>query len=290
MPRAVRLLPLFVLALALTSVRGSASDSDPAVEGSAMVDYSKPATFKVGSWVRYLTVVKGESGAYQEYYTTLIIGGEEELWGEPGFWIETLTEDVGDFPKTLASMVSYQAFGDSLAVKRPGWFLRKHIREFDAQGEPVEMIQRRDANEMKIRAANRRRLEDNPNRPSAEFDTLGVDTVNVPYGSYRGVRVRETNRLVDESAKADSTIEVHRLEVRTRSMSDDVPITHLVREAITDVIEIKSWRTGFSSGARTRLVERASGVTRVVGYGVGDYPATVVPKRVRMKSLLPNGR
>lgn len=291
MRRAVRSLTALAACVALVAIANrpaSSQDTHAAIDGMAMVDYSKAPNFEVGTWVKYHTVVRGATGYFQEYWTTLIVTGEEKFWGERGFWLETVSEDPGDHPKSVASFVSYDAFGDSLSALRPTWFQRKHVREFAPNGEPIELVQRRDANELKLRASQRGKLEIDPNRPPPVYDTLGVDTTMVPLGTWRGPLFRERRQLTDPRATADSTIEVYRREVRVRRMGDPIPITRMVREDVVEEVAAKHWKTGVSAEAKERLVERAVATTTVVGFGKGNHPEPVAtPKRARGKRLPP---
>lgn len=263
-------------------------DTDAAIDGVGMVDYSKAPDFEVGSWVRYYTVVRGATGHFQEYWTTLVISGEEEFWGDRGFWLETITEDPGAHPKQVASLVSYDAFGDTAAVRQPTWFLRKTVRELDGAGRPIEMVQRRDANELRMRSSQRRRGELDPNRPDPLYDTLAVDTTIVPLGTWRGPLYREFRRLTEPRTTADSTIEIYRKETRVRRMGAGIPITSMAREDVEEEISSKHWKTGFSAQARERVIERAVARTMLVGFGKGNLPELVAtPERARGKRLTP---
>ena len=194
------------------------------IDGSEMVDYTRAPNFGVGSWVTYHAVSNSALGYHSDYFITLLIAGEEEFWGERCFWLETWTKDAGADTFYTASLISYSAFGDTAAVNHIGWFVRKTIQHLGADGEPEQMLNKRDATEFKLRAKDRNKRVEEGKETEKLIDTLGVDTVAVPRGRFRGPVVREINRLVENAFRGDSTIYYIRQETRTRKLAEAMPI------------------------------------------------------------------
>lgn len=281
--RRATLVLLAVFALLALLPRTGATVSDDAIDGTLMVDFTRPPTFKVGSWVRYRSVATSKLGFSRNYTMTLLIAGEEDLWGDRCFWLETWTHHAGkESPGVTASLISYSAFGDTAAKFHATWFIRKMVTGpgSSVQGEPDYSLWTRDNEELK------RRRSELPKEAAATrgttYDTLGVDTVVVPRGSYRGAVVRERNRIISEAMRGDSTYRQEREEIRTRKLSTDVPITHMVREDVLDTQMRRGWITGRSSEAKEELLEQGVMRTLVEDYGTGGLQPRILPARLRM--------
>jgi len=67
---------------------------------------------------------------------TVLIAGEEDFWGDPGFWIETWTDEPGRPPETQAALMSYEIFGDTSAVERLQLYMRKTVSMQNEDGSP----------------------------------------------------------------------------------------------------------------------------------------------------------
>ena len=113
------------------------------------------------------------------------------------------------------------------------------------------------------------------------YDKLGVDTVSVPRGNYRGKVVRESSQIAAEFMKGDSTYRDTRVETRTRNMADEIPITHMAREVVHDVQTRRGWITGRSSELKETLLEEGTMRTMVIEYGHGDLKPLVIPARLQ---------
>jgi hypothetical protein len=281
MRRATALLVAACLGLAVLLAAPPIPAAVKSLDSSMMVDYSGRPGFQVGSWVRYRVTSRSKLGVAEDYYITMLIGGEEDFWGDPGFWLETwVTNDAGDTSAT-ASMVSYSAFGDTAAARHLTWFLRKMVTGQHGPGGGAEVtVWTRDGNEIRQRAKDQPR--DLITARGTTFDTLGVDTTVVPRGSFKGKVVRERTAIIAEQMKGDSTYRYQREEIRTRKMSDEVPITHMVREDVVDTQTRKGWITGHSGESEEEVLERGVMATILVGYGVGEIAPGVTPARVRM--------
>jgi hypothetical protein len=266
--------------LTLVPSRGSAVN-DRVIDGSLMVDYTRPPEFKVGSWVRYHTIASSKLGFRRNYTLTLLIAGEEDLWGDRCFWLETWTQHEGESPAVTASLISYSAFGDTATTHHATWFIRKMITGpgDEATGEPEFSLWTRDNDEI------RRRRSELPKEArttrGTTFDTLAVDTAVVPRGSYRGPVVRERNRIISEAMRGDSTYRQEREEIRTRKLAKEIPITHMVREDVVDTQMRRGWITGRSGEAKEELLEEGIMRTLVMEYGTGGLEPQLLPKRLQ---------
>ena len=271
------------LALIAALPRSGSAVDDQTIDGTLMVDFGRAPSFKVGSWVRYHCVANSKLGYHRNYVLTLLVAGEEDLWGDRCFWLESWTDNEGkEGPGIAASLVSYSAFGDTAAKSHATWFIRKMVTgpNGPAPGEPDVSLWTRDNEEIK-----RRRSElpkDAATTRGTTYDTLGVDTVAVPRGAYRGPVVRERNRVISELMKGDSTYHQEREEIRTRKLSWDVPITHMVREDVVDTQHRRGWITGHSSEGKEEELEKGVMQTIVIDYGTGGLEAKAVPARLRM--------
>ena len=248
------------------------------MDGSGMVDYTRPPKLEVGSWVKYRMQSTSLQGFKDDYTITVIIAGEEEWWGDPCFWVETWTEDVGQPKRAMASLMPYSMFGDSMASKHVTWFLRKSIQGVGADGKPQEVIHRRDDNEMFARRAGAQ-----DEGVETKRDTLGRDSTTVPLRRFSDcLKTHQNIRIVEQVTKGDSAIYYERNEARTRYLTNDVPITSLVREDVDDHQQGRSWKLGESSKAGPlKTLERARGSFVLVGMGKGDLTPELVPEEVR---------
>ena len=281
MRRAIARIALFTLGISLLAPLGGDAAVDDTIDGTLMVDYSKPPTFKVGSWVRYHGTANSLLGFRRDYVLTLLIAGEEEVWGDRCFWLETWTEHKGKEPNVSTSLISYTAFGDTTALKRGTWFIRKMVTgPAGKPGEPEFSLWTRDKEEVRRSKAELQKLDVGMIRGTT-YDTLGVDTVSVPRGTYRGSVVRERSTITLETMKGDSTYRDMRVETRTRKMSDEIPITHMVRENVLDTQKRRSWITGKSSELKETMLEEGVMRTMVIEYGQGGLKPKVLPARLQ---------
>ena len=177
--RRARLIPAFALlaAVALAAPAG-AIDVSTHVNGVGMVDYStgKP-DFHVGSWARYHVTAKSELGMSDDYIVTVLIAGEEEFWGDRGFWVETWTEIPGHGTSTTATLMSYSIFGDTLALPHLQVYMRKTIVAVNEDGSVEENLYERAETSMQSRTPVGGQVLWN-------WVPLGRDTVVTPKGTF----------------------------------------------------------------------------------------------------------
>ena len=134
---------LLVTAASIATAQASTVERVPdIIDGSGMVDFSKRPSFTVGSWVKYRTTGSSLQGHRDDYTVTLLVAGEEVFWGEPCLWLETWVEKSDTRSTPIASLISYTAFGDTMASKRVLWFIRKTIHGMLPDGSLVESVSR----------------------------------------------------------------------------------------------------------------------------------------------------
>lgn len=267
MRRAIALCALVLVgAVLFTAAVRAKEQAVDRINGIGLVDYSSKPTFKVGDWVRYRMTGQSEMGMSDDYEITVLIAGEEEFWGDRGFWIETWTDKPGALPKTVATLMSYSIFDDSLPIQHMQVYQRKTITETDEQGNPVEIITKPAASMLTTRNLFKKPL-------MWDVDTLGSDTVTTPTGTYaaRKVSIRQgtgATATIGDSSRYDEV-----RENRMVWMTPKVPITHVARESIENVIARRTWMLGRSAEGSPLLTrERGVGLARLVAAGSGLKP------------------
>jgi hypothetical protein len=233
------------------------------VNGIGLIDYRRKPDFKVGDWVKYRITGTNTTGAQDDYMVTVIIAGEEDLWGEDGFWVETWTEARGEPPMGTATFMSYGIFEDSLPVQRMLLYQRKTINESDEQGNPVQVVLRRSPASLKLRTP----FDD---QVRMDIDTLGQDTVRVPRGEFRVVKVRTRQGKSTTRDVGDSTDYSEIWDSRTDYITHQIPITSVVREEIETTFQQRKWQIGRSEDAPPmRTLDHSLGEARLIDFGSG---------------------
>jgi hypothetical protein len=296
MRRAVRTC-LFLFAaccwLAPAIVHAAAQQVD-LVNGIGLIDYSHKQRFKPGTWLKYRVTGSSEAGMSDDYIVTLLIAGEETFWGEDCFWVETQTE-LKNKPggHILATLMSYSIFDDSLPLPHMQLYSRKMISEIDERGRPVQQVTKRPPSALTTRKGPGTQAP-----LTVKYDTLGVDTVVTPPGSFDCKKISIEQGVAATSEVGDSTIRTEVHEDRVTYMNRRIPITSLAREDIVNKIERKSWKAGESQNAEVRVMDHATGSARLIAFGEGMQPQLVpvtarsaikerrtsaAPKRVRAR-------
>ena len=278
MRRAIFSITVLASALALLPA-GARSQQTQITNGIGLIDYNPPPHFKVGTWAKYHVTGHSILGHSDDYIVTIGIAGEERLWGEDCFWVETTTESKNQGSTSIASLMSYSVFGDSLPFADMQYYIRKNITEADELGNPVEVISRRPPVTLKTRAGKERNL-------SWHIDTLGVDTIHVAKGTYVCKRVQTRQDLGIEAQRGDSTLYSENKDHRETFISRLVPLTGIVREDIDFTSTLRSWMIGRSKDAPTNVVSHAVGQAVLVDFGE-DYQPTIVAasKRHSLREL-----
>ena len=273
MRRAIAALSL-LLALAALDAPRSRADTNAIMNGIGLIDYRHKPDFKIGDWVRYQMKGHSELGASDDYELTVMIAGEEDFWGDPGFWVETWVDMPGIPPQTRASLVSYEIFSDTVATQRLLLYTRKMISMLNEDGTAKMDINKPSASTLK-----QRREVQNPVRFS--LDTLGTDTVVTPKGTFKPLKVLMKQGTGATQMVGDSSLYTEVRENRTSWYTLEVPITHLAREDIESINAHKSWLTGRSGDALPLAIrDRGLGSARLVDFGHGAS-ARLVPERLR---------
>lgn len=273
MRRAILLLLLAAAARTLVPAPVAAASSAP-LNGIGLIDYTRKPTFKVGDWVKYRMSGKSELGMTDNYDVTVLIAGEEDFWGDPGFWLETWTDAPGLAPATEASLMSYEIFGDTSAVERLQMYMRKAVTMLNEDGSA-----RFDINKPAASILKTRREVKNPVRWTR--DTLGVDTVQTPKGVYKTLKVLLKQGTGATQTVGDSSVYTELRENRTSWYTDEVPITHIAREDIENIAARKSWLVGRSAEATALTTrDRGLGSARLLDYGHG-LAARLLPEYLR---------
>ena len=275
MTRAFSLLIAALLTAGLVAL-ASATRVDRApdvIDGSGWVDYSQRPNFQVGSWVKYRTQGSSLLGHQDDYVVTILIAGEELWWGEPCFWVETWTEKNGRTLPT-ASLLSYSAFGDTMATRHILWFIRKNIDGMNAEGEPEIVLYSRDPAEFRLRKVN---WEEENAKTSPRYDTLGTAKVTVPAGDFETTKVQRFRGVVETVDRADSTVYYRRSYYEYYFQNPRIPITRLAKLEIDDRQEGKTWKIGQSDQGPLRMLERSQGATVLLGHGSSGLTPLLVP-------------
>lgn len=274
MRRAIPLLLIAALATPLFPARARAQ-GQASFNGIGLVDYSHKPNFKVGDWARYRMSGKSEMGMSDNYELTLLVAGEEDFWGDPGFWLETWVEAPGQPPRALAALISYEAFSDTAAIQRLLLYTRKMITLLNEDGSPKIDINKPASSTLKAR-------HDVMNPISWSRESLGPDTVTTPKGTFAVEKVLMKQGKGVTSALGDSTVYTELREDRTSHYSSLVPITRLVREDITTGSTRKAWLIGRSGDATpTTVRDRGEGAATLLDYGHGGKVPRMVPERLR---------
>jgi len=274
MRRAIALLVLVLVggAFFAAAVRAKEQAVDR-INGIGLIDYSSKPAFKVGDWVRYRMTGQSEMGMSDDYEVTVLIAGEEDFWGDRGFWIETWTDKKGALPQTVATLMSYSIFADTLPVQHMQVYQRKTITEADEQGRPLEIITKPAASMLTARNLFKKPIMWN-------VDTLEKDTVTTPAGQFvsRKVSIRQgtgATATIGDSSRYDEV-----RENRMVWMTPKVPITHVARESIENTIARRTWMLGRSAeGSPMLMRERGVGLARLVATGSGLKPRLLPPGR-----------
>jgi hypothetical protein len=273
MRRAITALAILLAVVTLDATRSHA-ESATVMNGIGLVDYRHKPDFKIGDWVRYQLKSHSELGAKDDYELTVLIAGEEDFWGDPGFWIETWVDMPGAPPQTSAALVSYDIFSDSVATQRLLLYTRKLISMVNDDGSP-----KIDVNKPAAGTVRARREVMNP--ASFDLDTLGTDTVQTTKGVFKALKVLMKQGKGATQSVGDSSIYTEVRENRTSFYVLDVPITHLVREDIESINARKSWPIGRSGDALPLTIrDRGLGSARMVDFGHNGTPR-LVPERLR---------
>ena len=233
------------------------------INAIGMIDYRRKPDFKVGDWVKYRVTGHNLKGAKDDYVLTILIAGEESFWGEDGFWVETRTESKSEPPNATASLMSYSIFDDSLPDQRMQLYRRKAIDEMSADGLPIPTVVQRSPGSLKVRKPYDDQIH-------VDVDTVGPDTVSVPRGLFRCVKVSVRQGKASTHDVGDSTEYFEAWDKRVDYYSRQIPITSMAREEIEVSYQQRKWQIGRSEDAPPmRYLDRGLAEVRLVDFGTG---------------------
>ena len=236
------------------------------INGMGLVDFRFKPTFKTGDWVRYRVVGTNTTGVSENYTITVLIAGQQVLWGDSCFWVETWTESPGFPAGATAALVSYASFGDSLAASRVQQYSRAIIVDSNEEGLPVARITRQPASSFKQRTPRSK-------GPTVVTDTVATDTVLTPRGEFQARIVEIKSGTGVESTGPDSSAYLETFETRRRALGMAAPITHILSEHIERTIKRQAWMAGRSrEDAPQRVEEEANTEVRLIDFGTGLEP------------------
>ena len=244
------------------------------MDGIGLVDYSRKPNFKVGTYVQYHMTGHSSKGHSEDYRLVVGVAGEERFWGDDGFWVETISEgNSEDGGTSVASLMSYAIFGDSLPVQHIQYFVRKSINGTDERGEPHEAIAK--GSTAGIRSHTR--VDPNTHWYS---DTLASDSILAMGRKFWCKRLHTRRDVTNTLEHGDSTIMTEYREDRDTYLSREVPLTSIVREDIEYLETRKAWLAGRSADAQTAVSTHSVGQSIVLGYG-NDYRAQIIDESKR---------
>jgi len=267
-----RVLVVFLAALFPALIARSAPTPQPSlIDAIGTLDYARGrALIKVGSWVKYHMTARSEMGVTEDYTATVLIGGEDESWGEECFWVQTTTQGAQGAPRAMATLMSSAIFDDSLPAQNFRLYQRRRVMEFK-DGEPVQQLLRRNSSELKNRAAPDPSL-------TMLVDTLGTDTLKTDQGDFVCLKVRTERGFGSTSQNADSSQYNETRTVRVTYLTPQIPVTGHARQEIEWTISRRTWLTGRSRESSPMMVmDRSKGVLELVGFGTGGLEASAVP-------------
>lgn len=268
-----RVLIVFLAALFFALTARSAPMQLPTrVDAFGTLDYARGrALIKVGSWVKYHMTARSELGVTEDYTSTVLIGGEDDSWGEECFWVETTTQGATGGARAMATMMSSAIFDDSLPAANSKRYQRRRVMEFKDDGQPIPQVLRRNSAELKTRAAPDPGL-------TTLVDTLGIDTLKTDLGNFVCLKVRTERGFGATSQNADSSQYNETRTVRVTYLTPQIPVTGHAREEIEWTMSRRTWLTGRSQESSPMMVmDRSKGVLELVGFGTEGLEAKAVP-------------
>jgi hypothetical protein len=266
---------LAALLVALTA-RSASAQNDTVFDLIGSVDYTHGRSIvKVGSWVSYRVTTSNDKGVTDDCTVTIMIGGEEEWWGEECFWVETTTQRSKMDIVTAATLMSSAIFEDSVPLRNVMLYQRKRIAELDNNGQPVQQTVRRGP------AAIKARVTPNPGLTTL-VDTLGVDTLKTVQGDFACLKVRTEKGVISTSQSADSSQYGETREVRVFHLTPQIPVTGTAHGEVDLSTSRRTWPTGHSDQSTPLiLTDRTKTVLELVAYGTQGRNAELVPEEFR---------
>jgi hypothetical protein len=234
------------------------------------------SNFRVGSWVSYHVKNSADSSVVDDYTVTLLVAGEEELWGEECFWLETWTQRGTKPVEATATLLSSSIFDDSLPTQNVLLYQRKSIPGYlDDQGKLVQQLLGVEQTAIKSRAPLSQL------RPT-RVDTLGTDTLKTAQGSLGCLRVLTEEVTTSIARSADSTQYLEVRDERVACLTPLIPVTGKAHEETESSVSRRAWLTGQSQElAPWKPVLHSKSVVELVSYGTAGLEARLIPEEFR---------
>ena len=269
MHRAIRSFALIAFALLAVAAPASAQNLGKGIDGIGLIDYSRKPAFKVGTYTEYHVTGHSSKGNSEDYKMVVGIAGEERFWGDDGFWVETVTENnAEEGGSSVASLMSYSIFGDSLPVQHLQYFVRKSINDVDERGNPREVVAKGSLGGIKSHT----KVDPNTHWYS---DTLASDSVRVMGHTYWCKRVHTRRDVASTAEQGDSTVMTEYREDRDTYLSPLIPLTGIAREDIEFLETRKAWLAGRSQDAVATVSTHSVGQAVLISTGT-DYRGQLI--------------
>jgi hypothetical protein len=281
MLRAIRRIALFGFAALALAAPSTAQNLGKSIDGIGLIDYSRKPNFKVGTYTQYHVSGHSSKGHSEDYRMVVGIAGEERFWGDDGFWVETTTESNGnEGSSSVASLMSYTIFSDSLPVQHLQYYVRKSINDVDERGIPHEVIAKGSAGGIKSHT----KMDPNTHWYS---DTLASDSVHVLGRSFWCKRLHTRRDVTNTLEHGDSTVMTEYREDRDTYLTPQIPLTGIAREDIEYLETRKAWLAGRSQDAEAVVSVHSVGQALLVSVGQ-DYRGQLINESKR-RSLRDQG-
>ena len=263
MLRAIRPLVLIAFASLAFAAPLAAQNLGKSIDGIGLIDYSRKPNFKVGTYTQYHVTGHSSKGHSEDYRMVVAIAGEERFWGDDCFWVETISQGNAESGgSSVASLMSYSIFGDSLPVQHLQYFVRKSINDVDERGNPREVIAKGSVGGIKSHT----KVDPNTHWYS---DTLASDSVRVLGKTYWCKRLHTRRDVTNSVERGDSTIMTEYREDRDTYLSPQIPLTGIAREDIEYLETRKAWLAGRSQDAETTVNTHSVGQALLISIGDG---------------------
>jgi hypothetical protein len=269
MRRATLAMACALSALLTQSLPARAQVSGKTMNGIGLIDFSRTPDLKPGQWVRYHVTASSATGSEDDYVMTVGIPGMERFWGDDCFWVETVTESKNGPMQSVATLMSYSIFDDPDPQRNLQMFQRKLVMGLDVNGAPEVTVTRRPPESLRLRSKHAATVH-------LYFDTLGTDTVRVPFGLFDARKIRIRQGAGNTSDRGDSTQYEEMYETRVDFLTPKVPVTGLAREDIDYLYQAKTWLIGRSNSGELMTKEHSIGKAELIGTGMG-FKSTLLP-------------
>ena len=274
MHRAIRPYLLTAVAVLIAAAPAGAQNFGKSIDGIGLIDYSRKPVFKVGTYLEYHVTGHSSKGHSEDYKMVVGIAGEERFWGDDCFWVETVTQNPAEGGgSSVATLMSYSIFSDSLPVQHLQYFVRKSISDTDERGIPREVVAKGSAGGIKSHT----KVDPNTHWYS---DTLASDSVRVMGRTYWCKRLHTRRDVANSVEQGDSTVMTEYREDRDTYLTPHIPLTGIAREDIEYLETRKAWLAGRSQDAATTVNVHSVGQAILLSTG-SDYQGQLIAENKR---------